>query len=314
MPRLVSLIIPCHNAAPWLAQTLESALAQTWPVKEIILVDDGSTDGSLALARSRESRGVRVITQANRGASAARNAGLRAARGDLIQYLDADDLLSADKIAAQLAILQDAPRDSVASCRWGRFQSDPAAAVFGDVSVFRDFTPAREFLVQQAGTGDMMHPAAWLTPRSLAEAAGPWDETLSLNDDGEYFCRVLLLAPAVRHSPEGRAYYRSALPRSLSRRRSPAALQSLFHSLQRYAGHLRTAEDSPRTRAALANLWQRACFELYPDAPALSAAAGREALTLGRPTVAFSAGPRLRWIAARFGWKLARRLQRWRHY
>jgi glycosyltransferase involved in cell wall biosynthesis len=311
-PPLVSCIIPCCNAAPWLAETLESTLAQTWPHKEIILVDDGSTDGSLELARGYESRGVRVLRQSHRGAAAARNAGLAAARGDYLQFLDADDLLSVDKISAQLAILREASAGSVASCRWGRFQNDPTTAVFSDTTVFHDFAPAREFLVHQAGTGDMMHPAAWLTPRATAEAAGPWNETLSLNDDGEYFCRVLLRTDAVRFSPEGSVHYRSALPGSLSRRRSKTAMQSLMRSMELYAGHLLATEYSPRVRAALANLWQRACFELYPDAPDLSTEAGRRALSFGRPTVVFPFGPKLRWIAALLGWKLTRRLQRWR--
>jgi glycosyltransferase involved in cell wall biosynthesis len=309
---IVSIVIPCHNAAQWLTETLESALAQTWPEKEIILVDDGSTDGSLELACGYESRGVRVLRQSNRGAAAARNAGLAAARGDYLQFLDADDLLSADKVSAQLTTLREASASSVASCRWGRFQNNPTTAVFRDTTVFRDFAPAREFLVHQASTGDMMHPAAWLTPKAVAEAAGPWDETLSLNDDGEYFCRVLLRANTVRFSPQGSVHYRSALPGSLSRNRSPAAMRSLYRSLELYADHLLAVEDSPRLRAALANLWQRACFELYPDAPDLSTGARCRALGLGRPTVAFPFGPKLRWIAAFFGWKLARRLQQWR--
>jgi glycosyltransferase involved in cell wall biosynthesis len=79
---LVSIIIPCRNAAPWLAETLESALGQTWQAKEILLVDNGSTDDSLAIARTFERRGVQVLLQSNRGAAAARNTGLRAARGD----------------------------------------------------------------------------------------------------------------------------------------------------------------------------------------------------------------------------------------
>ncbi|HET7537953.1 MAG TPA: glycosyltransferase, partial [Candidatus Didemnitutus sp.] len=109
MSPLVSIIIPCYNAERWLAATLESALAQTWSAKEIIFVNDGSTDRSLALARSFESRSVRVIDQPNRGASAARNAGLRAAQGELFQFLDADDLLSRGKVAAQVALLAARP-------------------------------------------------------------------------------------------------------------------------------------------------------------------------------------------------------------
>ena len=74
MSPLVSILIPCYNAAPWLAATLDSALAQTHPRTEIIVVDDGSSDHSLAIARTFEPHGVRVVTQPNAGASAARRA------------------------------------------------------------------------------------------------------------------------------------------------------------------------------------------------------------------------------------------------
>src|SRR5664279_4842464 len=102
---LVSIIIPCHNAAPWLAETLESALAQSWPEKEVILIDDGSTDTSLAIAQRYQARGLQILTQPKRGAAAARNQGWRESRGDYLQFLDADDLLAPDKIAVQLSRL-----------------------------------------------------------------------------------------------------------------------------------------------------------------------------------------------------------------
>jgi glycosyltransferase involved in cell wall biosynthesis len=228
---LVSILIPCYNAAPWLAVTLESALAQTWQATEIVLVDDGSTDSSLALARSFESRGVRVIAQANAGASAARNHALRQARGEFFQFLDADDLLSPEKIAAQMKALTGLPAGRVASCRWGRFQVDPATARFVDDAVYRDFS-AVEFLVLTGETGAMMHPTAWLVPRAVAEKAGPWDESLSLNDDGEYFSRVALASSGLAYCSDGaaRSYYRSGLPGSLSQQRGDRARRSQFHS------------------------------------------------------------------------------------
>lgn len=91
MKPLVSILIACYNSEKWLAETLDSALAQTWKDLEIIIVDDGSTDNSLSVAKSFESSTVKVIYQKNKGQSAAENKALQEAQGDFIQYLDADD-------------------------------------------------------------------------------------------------------------------------------------------------------------------------------------------------------------------------------
>ena len=97
----VSVIIPAYNAAPFLAETLESVLAQTVPASEIIVVDDGSTDGTGEIAKSYEPR-VNVVTQANRGVTVARNAGAAAAQGAWLAFLDADDLWEPAKLQRQL--------------------------------------------------------------------------------------------------------------------------------------------------------------------------------------------------------------------
>ena len=102
MQPLVSILIPAYNAERWIADTIRSALAQTWPRKEIIIVDDGSTDRTLAVARQFASRNLSVVTQQNQGASAARNKALELCQGDYIQWLDADDLLSPNKVTRQM--------------------------------------------------------------------------------------------------------------------------------------------------------------------------------------------------------------------
>jgi len=102
MQPLVSILIPAYNAEPWMADTIQSALGQTWSNKEIIVVDDGSTDQTLSVARHFASKTVSVVTQENLGASAARNRAIELSQGDYIQWLDADDLLSPDKIAKQM--------------------------------------------------------------------------------------------------------------------------------------------------------------------------------------------------------------------
>ena len=102
MRPFVSILIPAYNAERWIADTMESAIAQTWPRKEIIVVDDGSTDGTRAVAQQFESNEVQVVTQPNQGAAAARNKAFSLSRGDYIQWLDADDLLSPEKVAHQM--------------------------------------------------------------------------------------------------------------------------------------------------------------------------------------------------------------------
>src|SRR2546426_7644091 len=99
MKPLVSILIPAFNAEQYIGEAIESAEGQTWQRKEIIVVDDGSTDQTLSVARRFASKAVTVITQPNEGASSARNKAFSVCQGDYIQWLDADDLLAPDKIS-----------------------------------------------------------------------------------------------------------------------------------------------------------------------------------------------------------------------
>jgi len=104
----ISILIPCFNAERWIAQAIESALAQTRTDKEVIVVDDGSTDRSLEIIRRFEGR-IRWETGPNRGGGAARDRLLTLARGEWLQYLDADDILLPEKIARQVEFLERHP-------------------------------------------------------------------------------------------------------------------------------------------------------------------------------------------------------------
>lgn len=112
MTPFVSILIPCFNAERWVGQAIESAIAQTWRHKEVIVVDDGSTDGSLDIIKSFGDC-IRWDTGPNRGGNAARNRLLERARGDWLQYLDADDYLKPDKVASQVAALESCPEVDV---------------------------------------------------------------------------------------------------------------------------------------------------------------------------------------------------------
>src|SRR5438093_7201391 len=142
MAEIVSVLIPAYNAGRWLSKTIRSVLAQTWPHIEVIVVDDGSKDDTLAVAKTWESASVKVVTQRNQGACAARNKALELAQGAYIQWLDADDLLHPDKIAVQMRAAREAgdPR-LLFSGQFGTFYHRTEKAVFEDTSLCRDLKP-----------------------------------------------------------------------------------------------------------------------------------------------------------------------------
>jgi glycosyltransferase involved in cell wall biosynthesis len=306
MNPLVSIIIPCYNAEAWIAASVESALAQTWQDIEIVAVNDGSSDGGPAILRRYAGPKVQVIDQPNQGAAAARNAGLRAARGEFIQFLDADDLLAPAKVANQVKLLTATGAGAVSTARWARFQEDPTMAKETDSALSGDMAPI-DFLLLHTAAGHMMHPAAWLVPAAIARDAGPWDETLTLNDDGEYFARVCLASRRIVHASDSLTLYRSHVPRSLSGRRDRRSLESLYRSCELVAAHLSDAENSPRVRRALADYFQRLAYELYPAAPDLFQRAEAKVRALGGSALRPPMGRRQAWLARLVGWRLARR-------
>ncbi len=310
MPPLVSIIIPCRDGAAWLGAAIESCLGQSWKHLEIIVVDDGSTDGSRDVAARYWDRGVVARYSPRRGAAAARNTGLAQARGEFIQFLDADDVLDADKIRVQIERLADAPAGAVASGAWARFRGHPGEAVFAAEPVWRDFSAPEEFLIASWLGGGMMAPFAWLSPRAVLERAGPWDETLSLVDDGEYFCRVLLATSAVIFCANARGFYRSTAAPSLSRRRDRAALVSGFNAIDLSCRALLQRCSSPAAETACATNYLRFAYDAYPDARDLVTLAERRARELGGSELRPGGGRAFRLLAKGFGWKFGKRCQR----
>jgi glycosyltransferase involved in cell wall biosynthesis len=299
----VSVIIPCFNAGTYIGETLDSVFAQTWPKIEVIVVDDGSTDDSTAVVKGFGS--AALICQDNKGAAAARNRGLAESSGDLLQFLDADDIIDPDKISLQMARLLDRP-DSVASAEWGRFSESPARTAFVREENWKDLSPL-EWLVRSRADGlGMLFPALWLVPRAVAEAAGPWNEALSLNDDGEYFTRVVLASAAVLFCEGARCRYRSGVAGSLSSSKNWA---SGFAAIDLCETHVRAREDSERVRRGFALSWQHLAHGAYPYAPAIAEKAMNRARALHPAVIRPDGGPAFKTLSRLLGWRTARRLQ-----
>ena len=292
MRPMVSILIPAYNAAPWIADTIRSAQRQTWDRREIIIVDDGSNDQTLLVAREFASKEVFVVTQDNQGASAARNKALTLCQGDYIQWLDADDLLGDDKISKQMEFVErcDNPR-TLFSSEWGRFMYCASRAKFVATPLWTDLSPV-EWLLRKLAQNLHMQPATWLVSREITEAAGPWDARLSLDDDGEYFCRVILASDGIQFVTGAKSFYRMSGFNSLSNvDQSDKKLESLWLSLQFHIRYLCSLEDSLRTRAACLTYLKNwlGCF--YPDRMDIVERAQQLATALGGNLGL----PRLRW-------------------
>jgi glycosyltransferase involved in cell wall biosynthesis len=308
MNPLISILIPCYNSEQYLAETIKSALAQTWKNIEIIIVDDGSTDNSLSVAKSFESSIVKVISQENKGASAARNRALRECQGDFIQYLDADDLLAPNKIELQIKLLGKHDSQFVASGEWARFYQMPTEALFVSQPLWKDMSPV-EWLICAWQEHLMMHPSAWLVSRQITDKAGLWNKNLSLNDDGEYFARVVLASEGVKFCQGAKTYYRSGNTDSLSGSKSEKARKSEFLSLSLGTSNLLARENSPRTRHACATVWQRFIYEVYPDVPELSQQAALKVKELGGSKIKPIGGKMFEFSSHLIGWQKAKELQ-----
>lgn len=275
--RLVSIIIPCYNAEHYLEQTLQSALAQTYPQCEIIVIDDGSTDRSLEILK-RYNAQIRWESGFNRGSCAARNQGLRLAHGEYIQFLDADDLLHPEKVQTHVSILQETEFSAINSPTYCFYKNEE---VFFQKNLpqWKDFIlDGVEFCIQKR-LGEInqylavshfnihvthSHPHCWLVKRESLDKIGPWDEALKIAQDTEYFDRLLLHLPKVYFSGKILTGYRMNVPDSISKGQTRKHQESFLRYIQS-AETILEYNQSERARIGLARLYFQLILRCIPQ-------------------------------------------------
>jgi hypothetical protein len=266
----VSVVIPCHNAATWIGETVQSAVSQESVAIEVIVVDDGSTDDSAARAEAAGAPKARVVRQANGGASRARNAGTAAARGEFIQYLDADDVLAPGTLAKRVSRL-DATGADVAYGDWVRWERGSKGVFVERDVVCRTLSSHPDVDL----VGDFWWPpAALLYRRSLVDRIGPWREDLPIIQDARFLQDAAFVGGTFVHVPGVSAKYRIHGQDSLSRRDPGAFLDDCFRNgLQIEQMWARAGALTPERRQVLARVFAHVARGSATGHPARFAAA-----------------------------------------
>lgn len=184
---LVSTIIPTYNRVDLVQRAIDSALAQTRPVDEIVVVDDGSTDGTGDVLRSRYGDAIQYHWQANAGVSAARNRGMALARGDYFALLDSDDIWLPDKTRVQAAFLDAHPHIGMVLCDVARVDADGAPI---DVFRRRDAIPRDGWVLADVLMNPALAPASAMFRREVYAQTGGFDTTLRTAEDIDFHLRV----------------------------------------------------------------------------------------------------------------------------
>jgi glycosyltransferase involved in cell wall biosynthesis len=313
---LVSVIIPAFNAENYIEETLKSVVNQTWTHLQIIVVNDGSTDNTekKTLPFLSDKR-IIYVNQQNKGSISARNKGLSLATGDYIQYLDADDVLSLDKISKQITVLKAKTAYEIAICR---------TKVFSETIGDRDEEISSEFLHDTTdtfafvldlyglkGKPGMIQPNAFLISRELAKSVGPWEQRVapSYADDDEYFCRVMLRSSAI-YFTEGINFYRKLdSKKNLSNQHSYEHAKGALTAFQLKSKNLLFIENSERVKKVIARMFAGFIYlyaQAYPD---LSAQAEKTIYALNLRRLPLVGGKRFQNLSMLIGFKNALRIR-----
>jgi glycosyltransferase involved in cell wall biosynthesis len=305
---LVSFCIPVHNAEKYLEQTLQVILTQEYPNFEVIVVNDHSTDSSGQILAKYASKIV-LLDAKNRGATAARNQAFLHSRGDYIIFFDADDLVSPDYLSSQVATILNY-KNSVVIARWGRFYGDMENFKEDDNLIKRSLSFHDWILGYWMYNNHMTPPGRLILPRQIVNAAGLWDESLSLNDDFDFFARIFNVADRIVYNDGACFYYRSGVGGISSRVKGYEYQQSNFKSIDKATNLVvkRFGADD-KIRRACANVWQLFVYENYPQNRDLRKKALKKIEELGGSDFPFPSGGLTSKAVKLVGWKLFKRIK-----
>lgn len=259
----VSVIIPLYNSGKYIEETIKSVLNQTYKNIETIVVDDGSTDDSLSVAKKFESENVKIYTQTHHGACRARNMAFNLSTGDYIQYLDADDLLAPNKIEKQVEILKKNGVNCITYCGYTRNRQEFTEGLCIQQGINRDYSNPVELYVDIFNGKGNIITLCWLTPRQLIEHSDPWNERLLKLQDGEFFVKVAMKCKKIIFSKDTIVFYRPTGQTSVAANQSIQAIESVILATELIESTILQYEDSVRVRYSLSFIYSKIFCAYY---------------------------------------------------
>lgn len=250
----VSFVIPLFNSENFISETISSILGQTYHNLEIIIVDDGSTDNSLDIVKSICDDRIIVYSQSNHGACKARNFGFSKCTGDLIQFFDSDDVISADYVAEKVKCFEEFGLGVVVTSKHYRFKNDVSNSFLLAKPLNRSYQTGIDLIIDMADNWKFFQVSAWMVSRKLYMITDGWDEYLKRNQDGDLFFRLLLVCEKVVFSDVPKSFYRLTSG-SITTGGGAESLRSFLYSVDKYRDNLLMIEDSNRTRLAIASFY-----------------------------------------------------------
>jgi len=306
---LVSICMPAYNAGLYITESINSVINQTYKNWELIIVNDGSTDNTSTQLEKLQDDRVKIYHQENKGQCAAANKAFYLSKGELIKFMDADDLISPDFIKNQVEVIA-GNETTIASASWGRFYNN-------DLNTFRlvsdniktDRAPIDWLVESMTGKQVMLQCALWLIPRSILTSSGLWNEDLSLINDFEFFIRVFLKAEKISYTSNAILYYRSGLNQSLSGLKSKKGAESAYKSINLGVKHMLDYENSPRIRSLAANHFQHFVYDFYPSHIAVVSKAEQKIKEFGGSTILYASRGYTKILTQIIGWKACKKIK-----
>ena len=313
----VSIIIPCFNALPFIKTTLDRVLHQSYRNIEIIVVDDGSTDGTLNFLNTLDRSKLIVKSNKGKGACAARNYGLELATGDYIQFLDADDFFSSEKLDEQVKLLEP-DKSKISVCNTVHFQNLPENGIITDSEFLYSTDNPTAFLLNlygAKGEHSMVQTSAWLTPIELINKAGCWDESLHKDQDGEFYCRVVMQSKGIVYAPNSLNYYRKHSGGSnIANQKEKKYIESQLRALNSKKEQLSFASETEEFKNAFALQYKIIAINAYPQFKDIYQQSIETSKALGGSSYSPVLGGKLIEIVKfTFGWKFAKKFRQLLH-